>query len=153
MPDCPYWRRLRTTPWTEAFRRSWDDDGVVGNKVYPSYLLLFDRGLSKMGSLDEKRSVSKRDSWSYDPEAVFGQCAGQWVVCLTCHHSISVLERKIISSPTRMGGNSKGPKGPWPPPFYKYQSFSGKILPHFLVFSIFVAQIMTKLGKFFNLSE
>ena len=78
MPDCPYWRRLRTTPWTEAFRRSWDDDGVVGNKVYPSYLLLFDRGLSKMGSLDEKRSVSKRDSWSYDPEAVSGhwRCNG-----------------------------------------------------------------------------
>ena len=102
MPDCPYWRRLRTTPWTEAFRRSWDDDGVVGNKVYPSYLLLFDRGLSKIGSLDDKRSVSKRDSWSYDPEAVFGQCAGQWVVCLTCHHSISLLERKIISFPSRI---------------------------------------------------
>ena len=26
-----------------------------------------------------------------DPETIENQCAGQWVVCLTCHHSISVL--------------------------------------------------------------
>ena len=75
---------------------------MVGNKVYPSYLLLLDRGLSKIGSLDDKRSVSKRFPWSYDPEEVFGQCAGQWVVCLTCHHSISLLELKIISFPSRI---------------------------------------------------
>ena len=42
-----------------------------------------DVAVDKIGSLEDKRSVSKRDSWSYDPEAVFGQCAGQWVVCLT----------------------------------------------------------------------
>ena len=29
-----------------------------------------------------------------DPETIGNQCAGQWVVCLTCHHSISVLGRK-----------------------------------------------------------
>ena len=80
MPDCPYWRRLRTTPWTKTFRRSWDDDGVVGNKVYPSYLLLFDRGFSQNGSLGEKTLVSKRITSTYDPEAVFGHCVGQWVV-------------------------------------------------------------------------
>ena len=28
-----------------------------------------------------------------DPETIENQCAGQWVVCLTCHHSISVLGR------------------------------------------------------------
>ena len=26
-----------------------------------------------------------------DPETIENQCAGQWVVCLTCHHLISVL--------------------------------------------------------------
>ena len=62
MPDCPYWRRLRTTPWTKTFRRSWDDDGVVGNKVYPSYLLLFDRRFlaigDAMGSLHDMPILS-----------------------------------------------------------------------------------------------
>ena len=28
-----------------------------------------------------------------DPETIENQCAGQWVVCLPCHHSISVLGR------------------------------------------------------------
>ena len=35
-----------------------------------------------------------------DPETIENQCAGQWVVCLTCHHSISVLGRK--STPWNM---------------------------------------------------
>ena len=32
--------------------------------------------------------------------------------------------------------------------FNQYQSFSGKILPHFLVFTIFVAQKMAELEHF-----
>ena len=50
------------------------------NLVYPSHLLLFDRGFSQNGSLGEKTLISKRITSTYDPEAVFGQCVGQWVV-------------------------------------------------------------------------
>ena len=50
------------------------------NLNYPSHLLLFDRGFSQNGSLGEKTLVSKRITSTYDPEAVFGQCVGQWVV-------------------------------------------------------------------------
>ena len=37
--------------------------------------------------------------------------------------------------------------------YNQYQSFSGKILPHFLVFTIFVAQKMAKIENFQEISD
>ena len=48
----------------------------------------------------------------------------------------------------KQGRQYTGAKRAKTPPFNMYQSFSGKILPQFLVFTLFVAQKMTKLGKF-----